>query len=623
MNGNFRIGEWLVEPQLNSLSSADSSIRIEPKVMEVLIYLAGHAGEVVSKERLIEVIWEDRFVTDEVLTTSIWELRKALGDEARNPRFIQTVPRKGYRLIAPVLLEEKDEETVPQAEEMPLPNQESKSKLDLKRKAAIAGGIISILALLIIFKVAVWTHNSSKNGATQISSIAVLPLKNLSSEAEQDYFADAMTEALITDLAKLTPLRVTSRTSVMKYKNIDKPMSEIAGELGVDAVVEGSVLREGNRVRITIQLIKAATDQHLWAESYERDLGNILALQGEVAQTIAREIKTNLSLQEEVYQANNRPTDPEAYEAYLKGCQLLEKISDSEMEQSVEYFERAIQLDPNFAPAHAQLANAYCKLVSFNLVRPEDAYPKARTAAQKAIQLDNRLAEAHALLALVKLAYDWDWDGAEKGFKEALSINPINAQLHNWYGQYLLVADQKEESVKEMKRAQDLNPGSIEINMTAGNCYFRLQLYDQAMEAYRRALDIAPSFPHAYKGLSQVYKMKSMPRESEEAFKRSVELSGLPPIKRFSQDFNNWSKKDPEYLLSKLSFVFKQKYVRPTYVAKLFADYGDKDRAFDWLERAYEERDSVLLFLKTDNSWDALRADPRFNDLSKRIFLNL
>ncbi|HKY03893.1 MAG TPA: tetratricopeptide repeat protein, partial [Blastocatellia bacterium] len=282
--------------------------------------------------------------------------------------------------------------------------------------------------------------------------------------------------------------------------------------------------------------------------------------------------------------------------------------------------ERAIQLDPDYALAYAGLADAYMLLESQNRLRPEEAGPKARAAASKALQLDEGLAEAHASMGLVKISYDWDWTGAEEEFKQALALNPDYAMAHKWYSQYLLAAGRSEESLREIKLARELDPESIIILMTAGMIYSRLHQYDQAIEVFRRAIEIDPNNSGAFKSLGHVYEKKSMFKEAEAAYRKSAELLGLPPIKRFSRDFARWSKEDDaELLLNKLSVLLKQEYVRPSYIAALYAYFGEKERAFDWLERAYQERDGNLLFLKTDNVWDSLRADPRFISLERRV----
>jgi tetratricopeptide (TPR) repeat protein len=318
--------------------------------------------------------------------------------------------------------------------------------------------------------------------------------------------------------------------------------------------------------------------------------------------------------------ASARAAAAEVIEAYTTGRKFWNKRSEEDLKTAIEHFERAIRIDPNFAPAHAGLADSYIMLGAQNYLRPEESGPKAKAAALRALQLDDSLAEAHASMAFVKISYDWDWPGAEEEFKRAIALNPDYALARNWYSQYLLAAGRRDESLREIKLARELDPESIGIQMTAGAIFFRLDLYDQAIEEFRRVIERDPTNASAFKSLGYAYEKKSMFKEADEAYKIFVELSGLPSVRRFSQEFARWSKEDnAEFLLDKISFMLKQKYVRPSYIAGLYARFGEKDRAFDWLERAYRERDTNLLFIKTDDTWDSLRADPRFFSLEQRI----
>jgi TolB-like protein/DNA-binding winged helix-turn-helix (wHTH) protein/Tfp pilus assembly protein PilF len=626
MNAEFKIGEWLVQPSLNTFSGEHATIRVEPKVMEVIVYLAGHAGEVVSKEHIIKSVWADRFVTDEVLTTAICELRKALGDEAKRPRFIQTIPKKGYRLIAPVVIEELDSPDAGRASAI-RPQKEFESVLPEPksgygwRTITTAGVAALLLAALFTLKADVW--KAGKLGETSINnikSLAVMPLKNLSNDPEQDYFADGMTEALITDLARLGSLRVISRTSVMQYKKGDKAVPEIARELNVEAIVEGSVLRAGDRVRVTAQLINAANDHHLWAETYERDIRDMLTLQNEIAQAIAQGIEMSIAIQSRAYRSGTSSVSPEAYQTYLKGLQFTDNKTAESLKRALEHFERATEIDSNYAPAYGAQSETYILLLGCNELRPDEAYLKAKTAALRALQIDDSVAEAHNSMAAVKLFYDLDWAGAESEFKRAIELNPSYARAHLWYGEYLWAAVRMEEATTEIKRAQELDPMSLETHMLAGNLFFTLQRYDEAIEGYRKAIAVDFNNALAHKGLGHCYDKKSMREESEAEYKKYSELSGPPRLEQIPPALSKWVKRnDTRSIIYAFSKVLNHKYVRATHLARIYLELGEKETAFKWLEKAYEERDSRLLYLKTDNGWDSLRTDSRFIEIVRRL----
>jgi TolB-like protein/DNA-binding winged helix-turn-helix (wHTH) protein len=603
----FQLGEWLVQPELNELSSNGKTLRVEPKVMEVLVCLATRAGEVVAKETLLQTVWHDRFVTDEVLTTTMSELRKALGDDAKHPRFIQTIPRNGYRLIAAV-------EAVALPTEPPSVNAQSAWQTWWKPVAALVFAVLIAVAIWQVSKL------SQPSSAARIASLAVLPLKNLSADPQHESLADAMTEALITDLARVTPLRVVSRTSVMQYKTASNTTPQIARDLNVDAIIEGAVQRVGERVRVTIQLIDARTDQHLRAESYERDARDVLAWQSELSNVIAQELRASLALHEQARRITSTQAPAEARAAYLQGRQLWNKRTEPALRQALTQFERALQLAPDYALAYSGLADTYLQLVNFDALRPEEGFPKAKAAALKAVQLDDASAEAHTSLAMLRLSYEGDRAGAEAEFKRALALDPNYATARNWYSQFLWTAGRTDEALQEIKQAQQLEPDSLAVQITAGTLHSLRERHDEAIACFRRVLELDPNYEVAWKSLAKVYDRKAMPREAEAAFQKYRALTDTPSVAQTKQQFVSWSRRDdPNYLLHKLSLFWKRKYVRASDIARLYADVGDKERAIERLEKAFTERDSDLLLLHTDRSWDRLRDDPRFVALAHRV----
>jgi TolB-like protein/Flp pilus assembly protein TadD/predicted Ser/Thr protein kinase len=467
-------------------------------------------------------------------------------------------------------------------------------------------------------------------GAATIQSLAVLPLENLSGDSQEEYFAEGMTDELITRLAKIGSLRVISRTSVMRYKGTNKPLPEIARELKVDGVIEGSVLRSGSRVRITAQLIHAATDQHVWAESYERDLRDVLALQDEVAQAIASAIKVKLTPQEQGQLASARPVNPEAYEPYLKGRYYWNKRTPETLKKSLEYFQQAIEKDPAYSLAYAGLADSYAMLGagSYQVLPPKEAYPKAEAAATKALELDSTLAEAHASLAWSKMQFDWDWQGAEREFKQATQLNPGYANAHHWYALYLTITGRHAEALAEDRKAESLDPLSLIISTdVATEALVPTGRYDEAMKQCRKALEMDPHFAEAHSCLADSYEGKGMYQEANAEFQKAFELSGgnLVYLSRVGYTYALAGRRgDAIKILNGLKARSKRQFVWPDLLAYIYAALGEKDQAFTWLEKSYDERCVHLLIdpvphVRIRALWDPLRPDPRFQDLLRRM----
>jgi eukaryotic-like serine/threonine-protein kinase len=493
-------------------------------------------------------------------------------------------------------------------------------------RPAMAGlaALFALAALLAAFNVVGWRDRLlGRDGRPQISSLAVLPLANLSRDPEQDYFADGMTEALITDLAKTTDLRVISRTSVMHYKGIDKPLPEIARELHVDAVVEGSVQRSGNRVRISAQLIRAATDQHLWADSYERDFQDILALQDEVAHAITWQVEGRLSQRNEVHRESSRPVNPEAYEAYLKGLYYWNKRTVEGLTKSAQYFEEAIERDPSYAPAYAGLASFYYMSSTSGILTPNESLPKAKAAAMKALQIDDSLAEAHAVLATAILSYDRDRKAAEAEFRRALELNPGSAQVHYWYGfWFLTILGRYPEAISEMQRAQALDPLSLLINTHLATTLAWAGHYDQAEQQYLRTLELDPHFAWAHVFLAWLYQEKGMYEAAlTETQKAAADSSDNPQIMSQLARAYALAGKRAEALkvVAELNRLSQQRvYVSSYDMATVYVALGDNPRTFAELERAFEEH-SAGYGLGGDPRFEGLHSDPRFQDLLRRL----
>ncbi len=456
----------------------------------------------------------------------------------------------------------------------------------------------------------------------RIRSLAVLPLENLSRDPEQDYFADGMTEALISTLAQIGSLKVISRTSVLRYKGTDKPLPQIARELNVDAVVEGSVLYAGDQLRITAQLIHAATDRHLWAKSYERDITNVLRLQSEVAQAIAKEIMIKLTPRERACLTCARTVKPEAYEAYLKGRYYWNKWTTEGYQKGTEYFELAIAKDPGYAPPYAGLADTYSTLGIYGILPPKEAFTRAKTAARKALEIDDALGEAHTSLALIRFFFDWDWFGAEEEFQRAIKLNPSHAMAHTAYAFCLIAMGRLEEARREVRRAQELDPLSLLVAVALADYYYCVGDYDKATGQARKMLEMDPNFWPGHSALGWAYEHKAMHEEALAELQKAADLSGgnirTMAGLGYAQAISG-RKGEAMKVLDKLKELAKLGQVTSSYISMVYIGLGENNLAFEWLGRAYEERAPWLIWLKVDGVFDPLRSDPRFQDLLHRM----
>jgi TolB-like protein/Flp pilus assembly protein TadD len=458
--------------------------------------------------------------------------------------------------------------------------------------------------------------------APRIESIAVLPLENLTGDSGQEYFVDGMTEELIADLGQIEALRVISRTSVMQYKGVKKPLPQIARELNVDAVIEGSVMRAGNRVRVTAQLIQATTDRHLWAQSYERDLRDILALQSEVAQAIANEIKIKVTPQEQARLAPSRPVSPEAYEAYLKGRYFWNLRTEEGLKKGTEYFRQAIEKDPGYALAYAGLADSYVVMADWDIMAPKEAFPRAKAAALKALDIDETLAQAHVPLGAARGEYDWDWGGAEKEYKRAIELNPSYATAHQWHAEQLSRLGRHDEAIAEIKRAQELDPLSLIISAVGANVLFNARQYEQTIAQSRRTLELNAGFPPAHVYLGWAYEQEKLYDEAISEYQKAIALerANTAMAENLARGYAAAGKRTEALtIISNLRELSKKRYVSPVGMAQIYTALGDFDQAFAWLGKAYEEHADELTYAKVDPRWDPLRSDPQFQDLLRRM----
>ena len=481
-----------------------------------------------------------------------------------------------------------------------------------------------IILMVIVFYVSL-KFLKMDTRPNHIKSVAVLPFTNMSADSDQEYFTDGMTEAIITELSGIKALHVISRTSIMRYKDTNKSIPEIAGELNVDAIVEGSTMLAGDQVRISAQLIEANTDRHLWADSYNRNLENILELQKDVAQAITQEIRIAVTPVERMRLSESRNIDPEAYQMYLRGRFFWNKRTKEGLEKSIEYFQSAIEKDPTYAMAYAGLADAYSILGLNGLIASHETMPKAKTAAKKALEIDSTLAEARITLAGIKGMYEWDFAGSEIEFKQALELNPNYASGHQWYGLVLLSRGRLNEAFAELKLAQQLDPLSMVINFAVCQYYVDTKEFDKAIEEFIKIIDLNPEFPYTYYYLGFAYDQKGMYDQAVSQYRKFIQIYDTTTPEQI-EAFNKMYHKEGIHGIHKLFVEWlkadsKHHYVSAYNIASTYAYIGKPDSAFSWLEKAYEERDGLITSLNLDIFWENLRSDPRYKNMLKKIGL--
>ncbi|HEV7512270.1 MAG TPA: winged helix-turn-helix domain-containing protein [Candidatus Acidoferrum sp.] len=626
-----RFGLFEADLSARELRKGGIRIKVHGQPFEVLALLLERPGSVIPREEIRQRLWPtDTFVDfDHGVNTAINRLREALGDPADNPRFIETVPRRGYRFVAPV---EAQNPAAPESTEIRSgsPPGAMPAEMVVSRSHAVRAQIILASCLVVAIGLLVTLRLSrvrerlfGTNRPPRIQSLAVLPLVNLSSDAGQDYFADGMTDELTTDLGKISALRVISRTSAMQYKGSKKPLGEIARELNVDAVVEGTLARSGNHLRITANLVQASPESHLWAESYESEVGDALTVQGEIAQAVAREVRVQLTQQEQHLLAAVRPVNPEAQDLYLRGFYTLNSGSGSaeSSEKAIKYFQQAIEKDPNYGAAYCGLAIVYATWIPGMTHGPRELMPKAKEFVLKALSLDNTLAAAHSLLGSIKLFYDWDWFAAEQEYKQTMKLNPNDIWAHNWHSRGLVTAGRTEEAIAETKISLAVTPSPIFWDYPIWVCVLAHR-YDLASERAHQLVEVAPNWVWGHFEMAQVLAQQGKLVEAAQESLKADELFGTDP-KQIAQLKEAMTKSGAQgywrRTLENYRESAKSNYVPSVLVAQACMRVGDKECAFEWLERGFDERDDLMINLKVEPVFDSLHSDPRFQDLVHRV----
>ena len=627
----FRFGAFELDLQARELRKHGLRIKLQGMPFQVLTLLLRQPGEIISREELRRSLWpgDEYGEFDQSLNTAIKKLRQALGDSAGTPRFVETQARLGYRFIAPV---QSIAEVAPQADTPPtvqeastIPEASRKWPTFRWRTASVSMFLVCGLVLLTL---GLWKSRMpfSRPGAGRISSIAVLPLINLSpGGGEQDYLADGLTEALITNLSQVSALRVISRTSVMQYKHVHKMLPEIGRELKVDGIVEGALRRSGSRVRVDVKLIHAATEKNVWAEVYERDLEDVVSLENEIAGAIANRT-VPMTSRESGELSRSRRLSPEVYDAYLRGRFFWNTRSKDGLQKAIKYFERAVARDPKYPLGYVGLADCYNVLSYYGSAKPKDSFPRAKTAAQKALELDGNVAEAHAALGYAFLHFDWDWAGADAEFRRALMLNPGYANALHWQSHYFLAVGRTQDALAAARRALQLDPLDQGINAHLGHHLIYVERYDEAIAQMHNTLEMNPDSARSHALLARAYEGKGMFSKARSEFREAIRLSGDDGRFRaglahvYAREGNL---EEATRLLSRLEQESLEKYISPYALAEVHAALGKPDRAFENLALACDQRDEQLIYLKTDPNLKTLRADARFNEIVRRIRLPL
>jgi TolB-like protein/DNA-binding winged helix-turn-helix (wHTH) protein len=624
----YVFGPFRFDPDERLLLRDGTPVPLSPKLTETLLLLVQNAGHLVGKDELMKGLWPDAFVEEGNLNKNIFVLRKTLGQWDGGLEYIETVSKRGYRFVAPVDRVAKTE-TGPQVQPASAlnANEGISARTTPRMWARLAMGAPLLLALIVVAALQMnWRRRepAATSFTPAIHSVAVLPLEDLSGDPSENYFADGMTDELITRLGQLTSLRVISRTSTMQYRGVHKPLPQIAHELNVDAIVEGTVVRSGGKVRITAQLIQAPADKHLWAQSYEGDVRDVLALQNQVAQEIAKQVRSTLIPHEEIRAGVERPLNLKAYESYLRGEHFLNRFTPDSVRAAGNYFQNAIDEDPGYSPAYTKLAGSYQILAAMGAIPKDIAHSKAKLLVAKALQIDPQFGPAHAVRGWSLLLYDLDFAAAGAEFKRAVELSPNSVEAHEGLGNYYVSMGQVKDSVQEVQYARKLDPLGLIVNRDLCRTLYFARRFDEALAQCKANLDLNPNSVSSLLYIGNVYGAKGMDSEATSTYIRALELADAPvamiaAVKKGAGDSGLTG-----YWRAVASFVpenLSNGKIESWEAAIVYTNAGDNDKALMWLEKAIEARCYGITYLGVDPEFDGLRPDSRFLLLLHRIGL--
>ena len=603
----FRFGTFEVSADSGELHRAGARVRIQPQPFAVLLMLLERPGEVVTREELRQGLWPDATHGDfdQGLNIAVKKLRETLRDSAEAPRFIETLPRRGYRFLAPVTDISPNGSGGTPAAEVP-------------RRSHIIRWLIVVLVLILMAAGVTYRMRSRSTTQQSLGTLAVLPFENLSGDPQQEFFVAGITDEIITDVANISKLNVISRTSVVRFKENRKPLKQVAAELGADYIVEGTVKRDGTRVRVTVQFIDAKQDRHVWAEHYDRDLNEVLGMQTEIAYTIAQQVDTQLQIKA----GPTKSIRPDAYEAYLRGRSAWNQRNEAGLLVSIAQYHKAIQIDPSFANAYAGLADSYATLGYLSDLAPQASFPLARVAAQKALEIDSLDAEAHASLGYVQFYYDWDWNGAEREFRRAIELSPNYATGHHWYSLYLTAMGRFAEARVEIEQARRLDPLSLAIQTDIGFEAFYSSDYERAERQLKSVLEMDPHFAVARLWLGRTYQAIGRFEEAIVQYQAAASDRKKWPVAAAALG-NAYGKAGyrakAEEITRELDESSKERYVTAYGMGIVAAGLDKRDRAIAFLEQGFREKTHWLVWLRLDQRWYNVRDDERFRQMVHRM----
>jgi DNA-binding winged helix-turn-helix (wHTH) protein/TolB-like protein/tetratricopeptide (TPR) repeat protein len=637
-NSFYEFGPFRIDRRERLLLHDGEPVSLPPKVYDTLLELVRHSGHVVEKEELMRAIWPDTFVEEANLTVNISALRKALGEGDSERPYIETVPRRGYRFVLPVT-EVKNDSADPFAEEHTNPHlvieeqrkvEETKGEptvigvraLPRSRKWGLPVVVISVLVGLGLVAYYTWTKRAEPG--LKVRSIAVLPFKPLVADNRDEPLEMGMCDALITRLSGLNQLIIRPTSLVVQYNKPGQDSLTAGRELGVDALLDGFVQKSGNKIRVTAQLVSISDGKHLWSGQFNANFTDIFAVEDSISRQMTEALLLNLTGEEQTRVAKHYTENVEAYEFYLKGRYFLDKRTPDGVKKSIDYFQEATEKDPKYALAFAGLAESYVIFAVRADMPPQDSYQKAKTAAMRALEIDDTIAEAHTALAHVRCWYDWDWPGAESEFKRAIELSVSYPSATQYYASYLITMGRHQEAVSEIKQAQRLAPLSLNINVQVARILYFARQYDEAIEQCLKTLEIEPTYGGAHLFLGRAYKQKGMYGEALAELEKARDLFRNDPevLSLIGYTYAVSGRRvEAQKVLQELQALSKQRYVSPYHLAMVYAGLGERDKAFDWLERAYTDREGRLTILKFVPEFDRLHSDPLYADLLRRVGL--
>ncbi len=637
---SYRFGLFEVDGRTGELRKQGRQLKLRGRPFDILLLLLSRGGDIITREELRQQLWQaDTFVDfDHGLNSAINRLREALGDSAENPRFIETLPKRGYRFIAPIEVPQthppaavpapavpEPAPPIPPTSEVAIAASPTRPQLSGPSRVVLLLATGALLVAVVVAALYLRIGRPSSAGSPR-TTLAVLPFQNLSNDAEQEFFSDGFTEEMIAELGALDPdrLGVIARTTTMLYKNARKDVGQIRKDLGVDYVLEGSIRRAGPRMRITAQLVQTSDMTHLWAESYDRDVSDVLAIQREVAMKIAHSLTLTLALQRPRAERGPTASSFPAYELCLRGKFFRDQATEEGARKAIEYFQRAIAIDPSYAPAHSGLADSYRLLGApgWEVEQPADLLRKAKAGAERALQLDPASSEAHAVLSMVKLDYEWDRVGSEREVLEAIRLNPSSVQAHQYYSSTLTTMGRMEEAIREAHRAMELDPLSAIAGTSLGIRYWYDGRLDEAIAEFNKTLEASPEFAVAHWGLAQCYRQKGDTVRELSELRRAVALSGNSAYMRAHLAYGLATSGDRERALAiqhELEVEGRERYASPYHVALIAAGLGDREAMMQALERVYADRSGWMVFLPVEPEFNAVRQLPALQQLLARV----